>query len=176
MWNSGSLNPHVEIIAHIEPILPSNAISLLESYSLILDCTDRPTTRYLMSDAAVRLGIVLVSGAAISMGGQWSVYGGHHRAGIPPPRTERTADYTVDASGHKRRPCYRCIWPKPLPQTGGPGAGTCEEEGVFGPVVGIVGVQMASEAMKVILGLDGVFFRNIQQGLFSVDSIPLLNR
>ncbi|KAJ9124937.1 hypothetical protein QFC24_002867 [Naganishia onofrii] len=127
-----ALNPHVEIIAHIEPILPSNAISLLESYSLILDCTDRPTTRYLMSDAAVRLGIVLVSGAAISMGGQWSVYGGHHRAGIPPPRTERTADYT----------------------TGGPGAGTCEEEGVFGPVVGVVGVQMASEAMKVILGLD----------------------
>ncbi|KAJ9095635.1 hypothetical protein QFC21_005507 [Naganishia friedmannii] len=91
-----ALNPHVEIIAHIQPILPSNAISLLGSYSLILDCTDRPTTRYLMSDAAVRLGIVLVSGAAISMGGQWSVYGGHHRAGIPLPRTERTQATVVD--------------------------------------------------------------------------------
>ncbi|KAJ9111389.1 hypothetical protein QFC19_001157 [Naganishia cerealis] len=149
-----ALNPHVEVLAYTEPILPSNAISLLESYSLILDCTDRPTTRYLISDAAVRLGVVLVSGAAISMGGQWSVYGGYHRAGIPSPRSERTAENIVDDSQSKRRPCYRCIWPKPLPQTGGSGAGTCEEEGVFGPVVGIVGVQMASEAMKVILGLD----------------------
>lgn len=110
-----------------------------------------------MSDVAVRLGIVLVSGAAISMGGQWSVYGGRHRTGLPRPRTERGSGDTEDAGSGKRRPCYRCIWPKPLPSAG-PGAGTCEEEGVFGPVVGIVGVQMAAEAMKVILGLDGESF------------------
>jgi adenylyltransferase/sulfurtransferase len=107
-----------------------------------------------MSDVAVRLGIVLVSGAAISMGGQWSVYGGYHRGGLPRPRTQRRRVDIAEAAQGKRRPCYRCIWPKPLPSAG-PGAGTCEEEGVFGPVVGIVGVQMAAEAMKVILGLDG---------------------
>lgn len=107
-----------------------------------------------MSDAAVRLGVVLVSGAAISMSGQWSVYGGYHRAGIPRPRTERSDDDVAVPVEGKRRPCYRCIWPNPLPSAG-EGAGTCEEEGVFGPVVGVVGVQMAAEAIKVILGLDG---------------------
>ena len=110
-----------------------------------------------MSDVAVRLGIVLVSGAAISMGGQWSVYGGYHRGGLPNPRAQRSASDGSEVTHGKRRPCYRCIWPKPLPSAGS-GAGTCEEEGVFGPVVGIVGVQMASEAMKVMLGLDGKQF------------------
>jgi adenylyltransferase/sulfurtransferase len=85
------------------------------------------------------------------MSGQYSVYGGVHRAGLPRPRAERDGQ---GAQEGKRRPCYRCLWPKPLPSAG-EGAGTCEEEGVFGPVVGVVGVHMAAEAIKVILGMDG---------------------
>ncbi len=102
----------------------------------MLDCTDRPQTRYLISDATVRLSLSLVSGAAIRQGGQWAIYGGVGQNGRGP-----------------RRACYRCIWPKPLPTE--PGRGTCEEEGVWGCVTGMVGTAMASEAIKVILGTDG---------------------
>ncbi|WWC87090.1 uncharacterized protein L201_001976 [Kwoniella dendrophila CBS 6074] len=124
-------NPSVNLIAHPVPISPSTAISLLKPYTLLVDCTDRPLTRYLLSDASVRLGIPLVSGAAISSAGQWAVYGGSTKAG-------------------KRRACYRCIWPSVLPGSGG----KCEEEGVWGVVTGLVGTGMASEVIKLIIGKE----------------------
>ena len=42
----------------------SNALDLLHTYDIILDCTDNIATRYLISDAAVALRKPLVSGAA----------------------------------------------------------------------------------------------------------------
>jgi molybdopterin/thiamine biosynthesis adenylyltransferase len=42
----------------------SNAVDLLHTYDIILDCTDNIATRYLISDTAVALGKPLVSGAA----------------------------------------------------------------------------------------------------------------
>ncbi|WWD07897.1 hypothetical protein V865_006004 [Kwoniella europaea PYCC6329] len=124
-------NPSVNLIPHPVPITPSTAISLLQPYSILVDCTDRPLTRYLLSDASVRLGMTLVSGAAISSAGQWAVYGGSTRAG-------------------KRRACYRCIWPSVLPGSGG----KCEEEGVWGVVTGLVGTGMAGEVIKLITGKE----------------------
>ncbi len=35
------------------------------------------------------------------------------------------------------------------------GEGTCEEEGVWGAVTGLVGTGMASEAIKLIIGMEG---------------------
>lgn len=152
----------------------------MSRYNLVLDCTDRPQTRYLINDVCVRLGIPLVSGAAIEWNGQWCVLGGWHQAGLPGgsaqassssssssslpsssssdkvlqpdrPRSHWTPEQTKEKT---KRPCYRCLFPQPLPRTNDK-AGTCEEEGVFGPIVGVVGVQMAAEAIKVILGVDG---------------------
>ena len=131
-----SLNPHVIVHAHTEPITPENALSLLSSHDLLVDCTDRPMTRYLLSDAAVQLGIPLVSGAAISSAGQWAVYGGK----------------TSKGKG-KQRACYRCLWPT-LVNAGG--NDRCEELGVYGMVTGMVGVGMASEVIKVLIGNDGM--------------------
>ena len=43
--------------------------------------------------------------------------------------------------------CYRCVFPKPPP----PGSiTTCGEGGVLGPVVGVMGVLMAMEAIKIL--------------------------
>lgn len=117
------LNPHVNYNPISEPLLPHAAVSLLEGHDLILDCTDRPATRYLVSDAACSLAIPLVSGAGISTLGQWSVYG-------PPGE----------------RACYRCVWPRA-------GASqSCADAGVWGPTVGIVGSAMAADALAVLLG------------------------
>ncbi|WWC59229.1 uncharacterized protein I303_101779 [Kwoniella dejecticola CBS 10117] len=124
-------NPSVTLIPHPVPITPSTALNLLKPYSVLVDCTDRPLTRYLFSDASVRLGIPLVSGAAISSAGQWAVYGGTTKAG-------------------KRRACYRCVWPSVLPGSGG----KCEEEGVWAVVTGLVGTGMAGEVIKLIIGKE----------------------
>jgi adenylyltransferase/sulfurtransferase len=127
------LNPHVKVDAHEEPITPFNAISLLSQHDLVIDCTDRPLTRYLLSDTAVALELPLVSGAAISSAGQWAVYGGSTSKG-------------------KQRACYRCLWPK---MVNAGGNDRCEELGVYGVVTGMVGTGMASEVIKVLIGNDG---------------------
>jgi len=107
-------------------------VKILEQYDLIVDCTDRPYTRYLLSDASVLLDKTLVSGAAIAGAGQWAVYGG------------------ISSSGSKRA-CYRCMWPRIV----GEGGGKCDEVGVWGPVVGMVGIAMAQEVLRVVIGLPG---------------------
>ena len=49
-------------------------------------------------------------------------------------------------------PCYRCVFPKPPPAAS---VLSCGEGGILGPVVGVMGVLMATEAIKVIVaGLD----------------------
>ena len=123
------LNPYVNVIPVEESITTTNALDHLRPYDLVVDCTDRPYTRYLLSDAAVLLGKPLVSGAAIASAGQWAVYGGVAEDGT-------------------RRACYRCMWPRVV----GDGGGRCDEIGVWGPVVGLVGVAMAGEVLALIIG------------------------
>ncbi|KAI6025025.1 hypothetical protein PISMIDRAFT_557492 [Pisolithus microcarpus 441] len=123
-------NSNVQVNPVTEMLNPLNAISLLQSYDVILDCTDNAPTRYLLSDTAVRLGKPLVSGAAQKYEGQLYIY-----------------------NLGKDGPCYRCIFPKPpASQT----AGTCEETGILGVVTGIIGNMQALETIKLITGLhDG---------------------
>lgn len=44
--------------------------------------------------------------------------------------------------------CYRCVFPKPPPPEG---VTTCGEGGILGPVVGVMGVLMAMEAIKILV-------------------------
>jgi adenylyltransferase/sulfurtransferase len=104
-----------------------NAATLLQRYDVLLDCTDNAPTRYLLSDTAVLLGKPLVSGAAQRYNGQ-------------------ICTYNLGENGL----CYRCLFPNP-PQTGG----TCEETGILGSVVGIIGNLQALEAIKILTGLNG---------------------
>lgn len=107
-----------------------NAVSLLEPYDFILDCTDNAPTRYLLSDTAVALGKPLVSGAAQKYEGQLCIY---NLAGGP---------------------CYRCLFPKPPAQEM---TGTCEETGILGVVTGIIGNLQAMETIKLVTELHGTY-------------------
>ncbi len=104
----------------------------LEGYDVVLDCTDRPATRYLVSDAAVVAQIPLVHGSALQIEGQLMVLNN-------PP---------IATPSKKKGPCYRCIWVKPPPSQS---ILTCGEGGILGPVVGVIGVLMAMETMKILL-------------------------
>ena len=116
---------------HISHLAPDTAISMFEQYDLILDCTDHPTSRYLISDACVLTGKPLISASALKTEGQLMVLNN-------PPR-----EAGVTTGG----PCYRCVFPKPPPADS---ILSCGEGGILGPVVGSMGVLQALEAIKVL--------------------------
>ena len=91
----------------------------MSSYNVIVDATDNPGTRYLINDACVLAGKPLVSGAAIGMSGQLSVY------------------------NHGGGPCYRCMNPEPAPRSC---FVSCSDGGVMGPVPGLIATQQVGDA------------------------------
>ncbi|EOA91391.1 Urmylation protein [Exserohilum turcicum] len=126
-----SLNPKVKLVPHIFRLSPETAISTFKDYDVILDCTDTPASRYLISDTCVLLGKTLVSASALRIDGQMMVL---NNPPLPPG----------DPNGG---PCYRCVFPKPPPPES---VVSCGDGGILGPVVGVMGVLQALEAIKVI--------------------------
>lgn len=120
------LNPSVTYHAHQTHLTTQNAKDIVSRYDLVLDCTDHPTSRYLISDICVLLSKPLVSASALQTSGQLIVLN--------------------DPPGEG--PCYRCVFPKPPPPESVVG---CGEGGILGPVVGVMGVLQALEAIKAII-------------------------
>lgn len=120
-----ALNPEVESIAVKRSLSPESLPALLSQADLAIDCSDNFATRFAINAACVAARTPLVSGAAIGMEGQAAVF-----------------------SGQPGGPCYQCLYPCE--------AGideTCSANGILAPVVGIVGSILATEAIKLIVGL-----------------------
>ncbi|KIY44090.1 hypothetical protein FISHEDRAFT_78002 [Fistulina hepatica ATCC 64428] len=118
------INPNVLVETVTQPLAAHNALDILRGFSAILDCTDNAPTRYLLSDAAVVLGVPLISGAAQRFEGQLCV------------------------CNYMDGPCLRCIFPKPPKNVE-----SCAETGIVGPVAGTIGTLQATEVIKLIAGL-----------------------
>ncbi|CAJ2501606.1 Uu.00g044590.m01.CDS01 [Anthostomella pinea] len=129
---SRDLNPEVAYRCHGEHLTPQNAEAIVSRYDVVLDCTDHPTSRYLISDVCVLLRKPLVSASALRTDGQLIVLNN-------PPAPPGAAD----GGG----PCYRCVFPRPPPADS---VVSCGEGGILGPVVGVMGVLQALEAIKLI--------------------------
>ncbi|KAI0022954.1 adenylyltransferase [Xylariomycetidae sp. FL0641] len=127
----GGLNPRVRTVRHGAHLTPANAAAVVRAYDLVLDCTDHPAVRYLLSDVCVLLRKPLVSASALRTDGQLIVLN-------QPPAKQG------DANGG---PCYRCVFPAPPPAES---VVSCGEGGILGPVVGVMGVLQALEAIKLI--------------------------
>lgn len=134
------LNSDITVEPHEVKLTSENVAALVAQYDVIVDATDNPTSRYIINDACVFAAKPLVSGSAIGFEGQLTVYNY-----LPPPPTQ-----VADA---KRGPCYRCVYPKP---PSGAAAPRCADNGVVGPVVGVIGSLQAMEAIKVLSGQGGV--------------------
>lgn len=97
---------------------------------VVLDCTDHFAIRHLINRACMDGGVPLVSAAAVRFDGQISVF-----------------DFRLPES-----PCYGCLFPPDQP----PAETRCATLGIFAPVVGMLGVMQAGEALKLLAGLhDG---------------------
>jgi adenylyltransferase and sulfurtransferase len=125
------LNPDVTYEAYTTNLTSENAKEIVSRYDLVLDCTDHPTSRYLISDICVLLQKPLVSASAFRTDGQLIVL-----------NNPASPQGNLDGG-----PCYRCVFPKPPPPES---VVSCGEGGILGPVVGVMGVLQALEAIKLI--------------------------
>ncbi|KAL9027980.1 MAG: hypothetical protein Q9196_003581 [Gyalolechia fulgens] len=147
------LNPLPTYRAHPEYLHPVSAVEIFNQYDLILDCTDHPASRYLISDSAVLTGKPLVSASALGMEGQLLVLNDPF-----PVNGDQPGKF-----------CYRCVFPKPPPPET---VLSCGEGGIFGPVVGVIGVLMATSALNLLVrGHDRAESHNTD-GTFGVPSQP----
>lgn len=122
-----AINPDIQIHQINRRLLGEQVHEAVAQADLVLDCTDNFAIRQALNAACVALRKPLVSGAAIRMQGQVTVF-----------------DLRDDES-----PCYECLYGD---GQGNDEAPTCTEAGVIGPLVGIVGSVQALEAMKLLVG------------------------
>lgn len=119
------INSQVTIEPVVTDIDHTNILDLVSDADLILDGTDNFETRYLINDAAVKLGKPWIFGGVLGSEGQTMT--------ILPGQT----------------PCLRCVIESSPP----PGmAPTCETAGVLGPAVAVVASFEAVEAIKLLAG------------------------
>jgi molybdopterin/thiamine biosynthesis adenylyltransferase/rhodanese-related sulfurtransferase len=121
-----ALNPDVQVDVHPFRISKDNVLDLVSEYDLIIDGTDNFPTRYLMADASLMARKPLVHASILRFEGHASTF-------LP-----------------YEGPCYRCLFPEPPPPDMAP---SCGEAGVLGVLCGVMGNVMATEAIKVILGI-----------------------
>ncbi len=119
------LNPEVKITTVNKKLDAADLINYVEQSDIVIDGTDNFATRFMVNEACVKTGTPLVSGAAIRMEGQLSVF-----------------------LNNGDEPCYRCLY-----REDGEEELRCSENGVLSPVVGIIGSMQATEAIKVLTGM-----------------------
>ena len=119
------LNPEIKITTYAERLEDKKLSDEIAAADIVIDGTDNFTTRFALNDCCVQNNTPLVSGAAIRMEGQVSVFN----------KTPSS-------------PCYRCLY-----KDEGELDTSCSTNGVLSPVVGIIGSIQATEAIKVLLDI-----------------------
>ncbi|HIE4543335.1 TPA: molybdopterin-synthase adenylyltransferase MoeB [Providencia rettgeri] len=117
-----AINPHIQIDTVNAQLDDVQLDELITHHDVILDCTDNVAIREQLNRLCLPHKKPLVSGAAIRMEGQLSVF-------------------TYEES----TPCYHC-----LSRLFGDNNLTCVEAGVMSPLVGTIGTLEAMEAIKLL--------------------------
>jgi molybdopterin/thiamine biosynthesis adenylyltransferase len=122
-----AINPDVVVRPVVMKVDAQALDEIVPRADVVVDCCDNFATRQAINRACFAHGKPLVSGAAIRMDGQVSVF------------DPRRAD----------SPCYACVFPpdQELEEA------LCATMGVFAPLVGIIGAMQASEALRLLAGV-----------------------
>ena len=121
------LNPDVEVRAYPVRLTVENAAEIFASYDFVVDGSDNFETKFLVNDAAVRLGKPFSHAGIVRFQGQTMT--------VVPGKSA----------------CYRCIFQEP------PAPGeimNCQQAGVLGAVAGTIGSIQATEAIKYLAGME----------------------
>lgn len=121
-----AMNPETQIHTLNQKLSDQALTQAVQQADIVIDASDNFATRFAINRACVHSHTPLVSGAAMRMEGQVSVF----------PNTP---------DGH--HPCYRCLYDDiPEAET------RCSETGVLAPMLGIIGSIQATEAIKLLSG------------------------
>lgn len=120
-----ALNPHVQADPRAVRIGVADAAAAIAGADVVLDGCDNFATRLAVADAALATRVPLVSAAVGQFEGQLGVFRG----------------WEAD------RPCYRC-WVGDAPDRE---EASCAEQGVLGPVTGVLGSLAALEAIRAVV-------------------------
>ncbi|MGD6738480.1 molybdopterin-synthase adenylyltransferase MoeB [Photobacterium leiognathi subsp. mandapamensis] len=119
------INPYISVDTIAKRLSDEELLPLIENHNIVLDCSDNVDTRNQLNHLCFKTKTPLISGAAIRMEGQISVY-----------------------AYQDNEPCYQC-----LSALFGQQTLSCVEAGIMSPVVGIVGAVQAMEAIKVVANM-----------------------
>ena len=118
------INPNVAVDTHRLRVDQGNIGALIAGADVVLDGCDNFATRFVVADAAHAARIPLVSAAVGQFEGQLGVYRG----------------WEPD------RPCYRCF----VGENPERAETSCAEDGILGPVTGVVGSLAALEVIRSV--------------------------
>jgi adenylyltransferase/sulfurtransferase len=117
-----AINPHCQLEPIDAQLDDAQLSALIARHDAVVDCTDNVDTREQINRLCFQHKVPLISGAAIRMEGQLSVF-----------------------TWQPGEPCYRCI-----SRLFGDQVLSCVEAGVMAPLVGVVGAMQAMETLKVL--------------------------
>jgi len=119
------INSEIEIDAIVADVDHTNIERLLAGVNCLIDGTDNFETRFLLNDAAVKLGVPWIYGGCLGAEGQTLT--------ILPGET----------------PCLRCLMPDPPPPGTTP---TCDSAGILATIISVIASLEANEALKILSG------------------------
>ena len=137
------INPEVNVQTIQQKSTELEFKSLAKNADVVIDCSDNFATRYALNRACFTLKKPLVSGAALGFEGQITVF-----------------DFRNEVS-----PCYHCLFP----DTGEDSDLRCATNGVFAPLVGIIGTTQAAEALKLLMNIG----ESLQGRLLLLDALSM---
>lgn len=121
------INPEVSVKTVQQKLAQAEMEALVAQADVVIDCCDNFATRYALNRVCFAQKKPLVSGAAVRFEGQITVF-----------------DFRSESS-----PCYHCLFP----DTGDDQELRCADNGVFSPLVGMIGTAQAAEALKCLMGI-----------------------
>jgi molybdopterin/thiamine biosynthesis adenylyltransferase len=123
----GEVNPACTLDIFPKKLTAENACTLIKPYDIVVDGSDNFDTRFAVNSTCFNEKKTLVSAAISGFSAQISTFKAH--LGVP-------------------HPCYQCLVPdKPTFER------NCAQEGIIGPLAGIVGSMQALEVIKELLGI-----------------------
>ena len=121
------INPDCRIELFHTRLDENNAISLVQGFDVVIDGSDNFTTRFALATSCLLNKKTLISAAISGFSAQISTFKPH--LGAP-------------------HPCYRCLVPE-MPER----EISCAQEGIVGPLAGVMGSMQALEAIKELLSI-----------------------
>jgi len=119
------LRPSLEIETHAARLTAGDVGARIAAYGFVIDATDHAPTKFLLNDACVRAGKPFVYAGVVGLRGQLLTV-------LP-----------------RESACLRCLFPEAPAEDE---TASCQDAGILGPLVGLVGALEAREAVKCLTG------------------------